>query len=158
MKTASGSGPGAPLPPTLIYIAGLVLGWWLDRAAPLIADEEPDIGVSIVGWGLTAIGTALFAWGMATFATVGTGIMLQRAATEVVAIGPYRWSRNPMYVAFTLMYVGVSMAMGWLWPFLLLPVVIFVLTAAVIAREERYMRATFGPAYAAYCQRVRRWL
>jgi protein-S-isoprenylcysteine O-methyltransferase Ste14 len=159
METASDSGPGAPLPPTLIYVAGFALGWWLERAMPLVSGGTAvSGGVSALGWGLAAIGTVLFIWGLATFARLRTGIMLQRAATQVVAAGPYRWSRNPMYVAFTMMYIGVALALSLLWPLILLPVVIAVLTVAVIAREERYMRATFGAHYADYCSRVRRWL
>jgi protein-S-isoprenylcysteine O-methyltransferase Ste14 len=63
-----------------------------------------------------------------------------------------------MYVSFTAMYVGMALALGVWWPLLLLPVVIAVLTVAIIAREERYMRATFGAAYEDYCRRVRRWI
>lgn len=158
MKTATGSGPGAPLPPTLIYVAGFLLGWWLERRVPFGPGDEAHRAVVVFGWVLAAAGAGLFAWGLATFAKMQTGIMLQQAATRVVAAGPYRWSRNPMYVAFTMMYLGLAWSHGLLWPILLLPGVLLALTAAVIAREERYMRATFGPAYEDYCRRVRRWL
>jgi protein-S-isoprenylcysteine O-methyltransferase Ste14 len=110
-------------------------------------------GLSLVG-----CGTGLFCWGLATFSRMRTGILLQQAATRVVDVAPYSWSRNPMYVAFALIYVGCALLLGLWWPVLLLPVVIAAMNATVIAREERYMRATFGAAYDEYCRRVRRWV
>lgn len=155
---ATAPGPGAPFPPTLFFILGLALGWLFEGQVPLVRDEEPREGVVAVGWVLTLAGAALFFWGLLTFARARTGIMLQSAATRVVVLGPYRWSRNPQYVAFTLAYIGVSLVTGLVWPFLLLPIVLAGLTTVIIAREERYMRTTFGPSYFRYCSRVRRWL
>lgn len=158
MSRPNGAGPGAPLPPTLIYVVGFLAGWWLEQVSPLAGGELPHVAVRTIGWVGVVAGTALFGWGLLTFARQRTGIMLQQAATHVVSVGPYRWSRNPQYVAFTAIYVGLAMAYGLIWPLILLPVVILLLTVAVIAREERYMRATFGAGYADYCRRVRRWL
>jgi protein-S-isoprenylcysteine O-methyltransferase Ste14 len=157
MSTPTGSGPGAPVPPTLIFVAGFAFGVWLDHAAPIGEGPlHPMAGAA--GGLLVAAGLVLFFWGLATFARQRTGIMLQQAATQIVAAGPYRWSRNPMYVAFTMVYVGLAVVCALVWPLLVLPVVLLVLSALVVAREERYMRATFGAGYADYCERVRRWL
>lgn len=158
MERSTGPGPGAPFPPTLIYVAGFLIGWWLESRTSLRSGWTAPAAVEVAGWCLVVAGALLFIWGLATFSKVRTGIMLQKAATRVVDVPPYSWSRNPMYVSFTAMYVGLALALGLWWPFLLLPVVIGVLTVAVIAREERYMRATFGSAYEDYCQRVRRWI
>jgi protein-S-isoprenylcysteine O-methyltransferase Ste14 len=158
MERSRGPGPGAPFPPTLIYVAGFLIGWWLETRTPLHGDWQPPVAVQLVGWCLVAAGALLFIWGLATFSKVRTGIMLQKAATRVVDLPPYSWSRNPMYVSFTAMYVGLALVLGLWWPLLLLPVVIGVLTVAVIMREERYMHATFGSAYKDYCERVRRWI
>ena len=152
------SGPGAPLPPTLIYLAGFLCGWWLDGRMPLWPGWEPPLVIEIVGWGKTIAGVGLFLWGLSTFARLRTGIMLQRAATRVVDLAPYSWSRNPQYVAFSLIYVGAAFAAGLWWPLLLLPFVVRLLTVAVISREERYMRSMFGDAYDDYCRRVPRWI
>ena len=107
---------------------------------------------------MIAIGTWLFGWGLMTFFRSATGIMLQQSASTVVDAGPYRFSRNPMYVGLTVGYVGVALVINIAWPIVLLPLVLVAVTTAVIAREERYMLARFGPAYEAYCARVRRWL
>jgi protein-S-isoprenylcysteine O-methyltransferase Ste14 len=152
------SGPGAPLPPTLIYTGGFLLGWWLERKAPLWPAWQTPMVVTILGWLLAAAGLGLFIWGLATFARMRTGIMLQQPATRVVDVPPYSWSRNPQYVSFTMIYAGLALVAGLWWPLLLLPVVIGLVTVAVIGREERYLRATFGEAYEDYCRRVRRWI
>ena len=72
--------------------------------------------------------------------------------------GPYRLTRNPMYVSLAALYVGVSLFANSWWPLLLLPVVLLAVDRAVIAREERYLAGAFPAEYAAYRARVRRWL
>ena len=84
--------------------------------------------------------------------------MLQQAATRIVTTGPYRWSRNPQYLAFVAMYLGASILANTIWPLVLLPVVIAALHWLVIQREEPYMHRTFRDEYRAYCRRVHRWL
>lgn len=152
------SGPGASLPPTLIYIAGFLFGWWLETHTPLYPDWRPRPAVVFAGWGLAGAGVFLFVWGLVTFSKNRTGIMFHEAATQVVDVPPYSWSRNPMYVAFTVIYAGAALVLQVWWPIVMLPVVLGILTFVVIAREERYMRATFGAAYDDYCRRVRRWI
>jgi protein-S-isoprenylcysteine O-methyltransferase Ste14 len=156
-NASSATGPGAPVPPTLIFVAGLGGGWWLDGAGASAEGVVP-VPLLVSGWTLCALGIALFVWGLATFASAGTGIMLQQGATEVVARGPYRWSRNPQYVAFILIYSGISLITGLMWALLLLPVAVAAVSRLVIGREERYMRGTFGHVYGRYCERVPRWL
>ncbi len=158
MERSTGSGPGAPFPPTLIYLAGFLLGWYLEVRTPIYPDWRSPAAITFVAWVLVVGGALLFVWGLATFSKVRTGIMLQRAATRVVDLPPYSWSRNPMYVSFTAMYVGLALVLEVWWPFLVLPLVVGVLTMVVIAREERYMRTRFGAAYEEYCRRVRRWI
>jgi protein-S-isoprenylcysteine O-methyltransferase Ste14 len=152
-------GPGGPIPPTAVYVAGLFGAWLLDRARRFPIDGAgASVAQIVLGVVATGIGVALFTWGLTTFARQRTGIMLQQDATHVVDSGPYRFSRNPMYVAFTVGYFGIALLWNAAWPIVLLPVVLIVLTLGVIVREERYMRAQFGPSYDAYCARVPRWL
>src|SRR5688572_13793899 len=150
-------GPGTPFPPTYLFIIGFIVGWWINRFVPL-AIGGPAWFRFIIGGALTAIGLALFWWGMATFYRIRTGIMLQRAATELVNWGPYSWSRNPMYVGFVAGYLGLALLFNTVWPLLFLPFVILTLIVMVISREERYLRRTFGAEYEAYCERVGRWV
>jgi protein-S-isoprenylcysteine O-methyltransferase Ste14 len=152
-------GPGTPFPPTFLFIIGFAIAWWADDQRPLtlLGDEGRRIGIG-VGLAAIALGAAVFSWGMSTFARVRTGIMLQRAATELVTDGPYRWSRNPMYLGIIVMYVGAAFVLGSLWPLLFLPIILLLLVVVAIRREERYLRTTFGRAYEEYCRLVGRWI
>ncbi|HKI04807.1 MAG TPA: isoprenylcysteine carboxylmethyltransferase family protein, partial [Thermoanaerobaculia bacterium] len=87
-----------------------------------------------------------------------TAVMPNRPASSLVLVGPYRFSRNPMYTGLTGMYLGLAFWLNALWPLLLLPLVLLLLWKAVIQNEERYLSTAFGDSYADYCRRVRRWL
>lgn len=151
-------GPGMSVPPTALFVGGFWLGVWWNTYQSWPLEAQGTSVLAAIGWLLVVAGMTLFAAGLVTFARARTGIMLQHAATAVVEAGPYRWSRNPQYVAFVAIYIGASLVANSAWPLLLLPVVIGALHALVIAREERYMQRTFPQAYGEYCQRVRRWL
>jgi protein-S-isoprenylcysteine O-methyltransferase Ste14 len=92
------------------------------------------------------------------FRRAGTHPQPWRPATALVVTGPYRFSRNPMYVGATLFYIGISFWVNSLWPLLLLPVVLVIMSRGVIAREEAYLERLFGDEYRSYRSRVRRWL
>lgn len=150
--------PGVRFPPPLLHVAGLAAGWFLERrvrALPLLGD--PDL-VSAFGMLLVALGLALTAWGMLTFRAAHTAIIPMRGASRLVDHGPYRYTRNPMYTGFTLMYVGAAAMMYSAWPLLALPIVVGLLIRLVIEREERYLQDAFGADYSGYRARVRRWL
>ena len=152
-------GPGAPFPPTLFFVVALGVALGLHDSQPLPIVPVPDAGWrTIAGTVLVAVGMGAFWWGMITFARARTGIMLERPARQLVDRGPYRYSRNPMYVGLVATYAGIAALANTLWPLLLLPVVIALFVTFVIRREERYLHAEFGDQYADYCQRVGRWL
>jgi len=75
-----------------------------------------------------------------------------------VVTGPYRVTRNPMYVSLAAVYVGVTCLFNTVWPLVLLPLVIVAVQRLVIAKEERYLEAKFGQAYRDYQARVSRWI
>jgi len=81
-----------------------------------------------------------------------------RPATRLVTWGPYRLSRNPMYLALSILYLGVSILVNTSWPVFFLPVALASLYLLVIRREERYLSAAFGREYELYRSTVRRWL
>lgn len=155
---SGGQGPGATVPPTVVYAGGFGLAGWLHAVDPLVLVTGGGAVVAVVGWVLVASGIALFLWSLRVLFLARTGIMLQKPATALMKDGPYRWSRNPQYVAFTAIYAGASLVINAVWPFLLLAPVLALVVYGVIDREERYLRSTFGAAYDAYCRDVRRWL
>ena len=150
--------PGVRFPPPLLFVAGLVAAWMLERrvrALPLAGDREV---LAAIGALLVLGGFGLMAWGMVTFLAARTAIIPMRGASRLVEHGPYRFTRNPMYVGMTLAYVGLGLTMYSGWPLFVLPIVLALLVRLVIRREEAYLADAFGEEYSAYRDRVRRWL
>lgn len=152
-------GPGVRFPPPFIFVGGFVLAWLLQRRLGFdIAGGGPGLAQTIAGAVILVAGLGWMASGLVTFGSNRTAIIPHRTARLLVRSGPYRFTRNPMYLGLTWAYVGLSVVLNWVWPLVLLPVVLIVLTTAVIHREEAYLRAAFGPDYDNYCRHVRRWL
>ncbi len=154
--TATRDASGVRFPPPLIYVGGFVLGYLLDRAVPLTLTSWP-LGEPL-GWALVAVGVALMGSAVMTFRRAGTSLNPAKPTTRVVVHGPYRFTRNPMYVGWVIVYLGCVLLTNTVWPLVSLPVVLVLISRAVIAKEERYLAAKFGDAYRAYKARVRRWL
>lgn len=152
--------PGVRFPPPFLYAAGFLAGLALERwvvRLPL-GGRAPRPALVILGWLGILLGLAYAGWGLATFFRARTAIMPIRPASRLVTSGPYRFSRNPMYVGLSVLYVGLALLFDVGWPLLLLPGVLALLQVLVIRKEERYLASAFGNEYAEYRQRVRRWL
>lgn len=156
---AASRGPAVHVPPPIIFAAGFGLAWLLQQRLEFFIDGAGGGPMQIaLGSALLAAGLIVMATGIITFVRARTTVIPDRAARQLVTWGLYRFSRNPMYVGLTAAYVGLSLVTNFAWPLALLPVVLVVIRFAVIAREERYLRAAFGDAYRDYQQRVRRWI
>ncbi|HYN09176.1 MAG TPA: isoprenylcysteine carboxylmethyltransferase family protein [Vicinamibacterales bacterium] len=156
---ADAQGPGVRFPPPFVFVGGFLAGWVLDFVIGFEIDGE-RAGVTQIGLGVAAmaIGTAVMLWGLATFARARTPIIPDRPARQLVSNGPYRISRNPMYLGLTSLYTGLALVLNMAWPLVLLPFLLLILTASVIVHEERHLREAFGATYEDYCRRVRRWI
>lgn len=147
--------PGVIAPPPLLYAAPLALALWAHHIHPLPflpPRLAPLLGAVLVGFGF--IGFA----GVAAFRRVGTSPSPWRPTTALVTSGPYRMTRNPMYLGLTLMYLGVCCWINTAWPLIPLPVILLAMQLGVIKREEAYLERKFGGEFRQYCSRVRRWL
>lgn len=152
-------GPGVPFPPPFVFVAGWLVAWWLNTRIDFVIHGTGPGGLQLaLGTGLMAAGLLLVGSGLVTFTYARTAVMPTRPARQLVAWGPYRFTRNPMYVGLTALYLGLTLLLNMAWPLVTLPVVLIVMTVVVIRREERYLRQAFGGDYEAYCRRVRRWL
>jgi protein-S-isoprenylcysteine O-methyltransferase Ste14 len=152
-------GPGVPFPPPFVFVAGFLLGWWLNTRLEFTIDGRgAGVVQSAAGLASLAAGLGLMCWGIVTFIMARTAVIPTRPARALVVRGPYRFTRNPMYLGMTFAYVGLSALLNQAWPLLMLPLVLLTLQMAVIGREERHLRAAFGPQYDDYCRRVRRWV
>lgn len=153
--------PGVRFPPPFLFVGGFGIAWLVHTrvfGAPISPAILPDAVRGFLGWAQFAGGAVLVAWGMLTFASAHTAIIPNRPASKVVDHGPYRFTRNPMYVGFTLAYMGGALLLNTAWPFAFLPFVLLALSRLVIAREERYLTEAFGTEYTEYRSRVRRWI
>ncbi|MCZ8194697.1 isoprenylcysteine carboxylmethyltransferase family protein [Brevundimonas sp.] len=150
--------PGVIAPPPLIYLGFLLaaagLGWLLGEPSLGLPDQVRRIAaVVLVAVGLMLDGTAAFA-----FRRAGTAVEPWKPSTAIVAAGPYRFSRNPIYVGFALAYLGFAVGMDSPVTLACLIPCMIIVDRFVIAREERYLDAKFGEAWRAYARTVRRWL
>lgn len=91
-----------------------------------------------------------------TFRRAGTPIDPYSPTSALVPDGPYRFTRNPAYLGMTLLYAGITLLRGRMWPFVSLLGVLRLVDRGVIAREERYLAGRFGEPYTEYRARVRR--
>jgi protein-S-isoprenylcysteine O-methyltransferase Ste14 len=137
-----------PIPPQ--HLLGLVLGIVLQFVFKHKLIATPWVGVAI---GLPLI---LFGVGLASWAVFEAGGMEIEKPTQLLTGGPYSLSRNPMYVAWTLMYLGIGLAVNSLWIVALLPAVVAFTHFFDVRREERFLEKKFGDQYVHYRERVRR--
>lgn len=149
---------GVNFPPPLVYAIALGIGWLASRRWRWAITGAPATWRSIAGEALVVIALLLMIAAVISFRRARTTIIPNRPVSAFVVAGPYRFTRNPMYVSMTLLYVGITLILDSWWPFVLLPVVLLIIQRAVIAREERYLRSLFPADYPAYCTRVRRWV
>jgi protein-S-isoprenylcysteine O-methyltransferase Ste14 len=148
---------GIVAPPPLIYLAGLVFGWLLERRWPSPFGLV-DTAAFWTGWVLLVAGVALFVWALVALHHVRTSVNPYTPTAAIANSGPYRISRNPIYVADVMIYLGICALLNSPWPLLFLPFVIWIMNKGVIEREERYLENRFGNLYTVYKSRVRRWL
>ena len=112
----------------------------------------------LVRRGVVALALALAAWAIISMAKAGSNVPTNLPTTTIVESGPYRFTRNPIYLGMLLVLLGLSIALDNLWlAALLLPFAI-VIRYGVVAREEAYLEGKFGDVYRGYRARVRRWL
>jgi protein-S-isoprenylcysteine O-methyltransferase Ste14 len=158
MAPAATDTSGVRFPPPFIAAGVFVVGYAIDRFAPLRLAADPGATQRVAGWCLVAASLLLAASAVFLFRRAGTTPNPTRPTTALVVHGPYRFTRNPMYVGFAILYLGSTLLLNSVWPLVLFPVMITLLDKLVIAREEGYLAAKFGDEYRAYKARVRRWL
>lgn len=151
--------PGVHFPPPFLFVAGVALASACDRLIPLPISRFGGGGFR-VGCAALLVGAGIagVAWALVTFAGSGTAIFPNRPASTLVRHGPYKHSRNPMYVSLAFLQAGLALVLDNAWVLLFVPAVLWALTTLVISREERYLSRAFEAEYALYCARVRRWL
>lgn len=155
MSSTTGAKVG-PIPPPAYFVATFAVGWVLH----LLTDDSIG-GRPATAWiGLAALaaGLSLLAAAAVMFVRARTTIIPHRRATSLVTTGPFRVSRNPIYTAFTIVTIGAALMLDTWWPIVTVVPAVLAVRNLVIVPEERHLAEVFGDQYAAYRDRVRRWL
>lgn len=148
-----------PIPPPLIYFFPFLVGVLFHHTiGGDTITETARTAARIAGWALVAMGVAINASAWVAFLRAKTPVIPTSPTTTIVTNGPYRFSRNPLYLSLALIYAGLPLLFGYLWPLAFLPLVLFLIVRLVIEREERYLERKFGADYTLYRDAVRRWI
>jgi protein-S-isoprenylcysteine O-methyltransferase Ste14 len=137
------------------FALALVAMFALRRFAPAATVVAPPW--SRLGWALVAVGGALALAGVGAFRRATTPVKPFRPVTALVEAGPFRFTRNPMYLGLVLVSSGVAVLLGAATPLLVPPALWLLLDRRFVRREEAMLRSGFGAAYGDYCARVARW-
>jgi len=150
--TTQPSSSGVRIFPPAVHILSIAAGFLLQWAAPIQISA-----MRIPGFLLVAIALALMIWSVIVMSRAGTTPNPTRPTTALVTHGPFRLTRNPMYLGWELIVVGVGLAAHAPWVVLMAVPAAFITRRVVIDKEERYLAAKFGPEYQDYKSHVRRW-
>lgn len=143
--------------PPLLFVPSLVLGWLLHQWRPIRILPELTV-TTIAGWGLVIISIGLVIWAVREFRIATEPVNVYQPTNTIVPSGPYEFSRNPMYLAMAILYLGITVLVNSLWLLILLLPALWLVHYGVIIREEHYLQEKLGDEYARYKAKVRRWL
>lgn len=146
-----------PWPPVLL-LAAIVLAVLLGRYYPLPWPGVDDLPARAIGLTTVLVGVALFAWGAWTLHRHHTTILPNHGVDALVTDGPFRFRRNPLYIADVLVLVGAAVLATNLWLLIAALAFAVLVTWLAILPEERHLEARFGDAYRDYKAKTRRWI
>jgi protein-S-isoprenylcysteine O-methyltransferase Ste14 len=145
--------------PPILFVGAIALGCLLSWLVPLgpevFSGNRRALGV---GGGLALIAFGLFVVSVRKFWQAETSLVPGEPSTVLVDVGPYSFTRNPIYISFVIFYFGLAIMLTSAWMLVLLIPVLIILQRGVVEREEAYLQAKFGEAYRKYQARVPRWL
>lgn len=141
---------GVVAPPPLIYLSGLVIGLILNYLFPAAIFFLPRQAEMIVGIILVVLAGLIVLAAFRQFSRAKTNIEPWKPTTAIISSGVFRFSRNPVYLAMTLLYLGVALLLDMLWVLLLILPVLFLISFGIILREEIYLERKFGAEYLNY--------
>jgi protein-S-isoprenylcysteine O-methyltransferase Ste14 len=147
---------GVWVPPPLIYVVLFGLGLLLHQIVPLTF--LPVVGARVAALLFLGCYALVFGWSYLLFRRTGTSMVPVKPSMALVVRGPYRLTRNPMYLSLVCLYLAAALWFGVVWALILVPLLVLVVQRLVIAKEERYLEHKFGDAYREYRAPVRRWI
>ena len=156
MVDGAGEAVAFRLWPPVAIGAPLVAGW----LATLLRGDPVDLGGWRVplGWVLVLLFAGWNGWSLCLFGRHRTGLLPGQATQTMIEQGPYRLSRNPLYLGLLALYLGLALLAPTFWGLVLFPAAVLLVLWGAIRPEERFLRERFGAPYDDYTRRVRRWL
>ena len=156
MDSEDKRGPGVRFPPPLLALGVIGGAWLLDLVMPLpisAGTYQSGAGIALVG-----LSAALAMVSVAQFLIAKTHVEPWRPTTSIIRVGVYRFSRNPIYLAFVIATPGVGLLLDSWWIVGAAAPLLYLLQRLVIRLEEAYLERKFGEHYLAYKRTTRRWL
>jgi len=155
-RTEDPHGPNVRVHPPIIFAISILAGIGLNNIWPLAM----PLGVHgrFYGGMIIFVAMLLAAWSLFRFHRASTDVRPDKPDQALITSGPYRFTRNPLYIVLSLAQLTAAVWLDNPWILLLLPVSVIVITRYAITREERYLEKLFGQSYLDYKRRVRRWL
>jgi protein-S-isoprenylcysteine O-methyltransferase Ste14 len=144
------------VPPPLVFLGYLIGALVMNWAVPF--PTPASLNMRIIGGIALGAGTLLAASAIYAMRTAHTSPDISRPTKALVTAGPYRFTRNPIYLGFFLIYLGFSLLAGTLWGILLSTFLFWTVTHAIIHMEEAYLADKFKDEYIRYTSHVRRWV
>ena len=146
-------------PPPLVALLIILLGYGLERALPLLVVPVPSVARYAVGGLIVATAVAVLGvWPFVLFKRSGQDLKPWTPTPELLVAGPYKFTRNPMYLMMVLVCVGVAVILASAWTLLLSPLCGWIVFLTAVRQEEAYLERKFGDGYRRYKQMVRRWI
>jgi len=142
--------------PPAVALASLAVGVVLHLVVPV--EIVPGLATWVLGIPVAIVSLVLFLLSVREFSRHGTPVRGTEPVTTIVATGPYRFSRNPIYLSFVLLQLGIALTANSLWILLMVIPTLLYLSFGVIDQEESYLARKFGDEYGRYRQSVRRWI
>jgi protein-S-isoprenylcysteine O-methyltransferase Ste14 len=155
--TAGQRGANVHFPPPLVFVGFTLLGVMLRYTMGPIPFPATS-WTSLVGIAVLLAGITIIISARTLFTRTGQSPAPWKPTPELIFRGPYRLTRNPMYVGVTCVQMGLGVAVGNPWISLLAPVALLAVHFIAVLPEEKYLAENFGPSYQEYCARVRRYL
>ena len=142
----------------VVYLAAVALSLLLDRLSPIEIDAGWRLISEALGIVVAAGGFWLVLWGYGKLLRHRTALLSSSPTSHLVTSGPYRFSRNPVYLGYTLVMLGAGLFTGNLWMALAAVATAVVTHAWIVRSEEKHLLARFGFEFECYCRRTRAWI
>jgi len=157
MTQPSNDTPQIIAPPPILYLGALLICFLLNYLYP--AELRNNRQILFVCGGMIFLLSATFArWAFKTMHKERTSPNPYKVSEHLTTSGPFKYSRNPIYLAMTGLYLAIALVMNSIWPFVLLLPLFLIMHWGVVLREETYLTSRFGETYLVYKKDVPRWL